>query len=230
MRHFLDKIRQAGRYCIRAGPVLGSLLLILSLCSCSTIDTPTVAEQPVIPVPSETSVPRPEETTTAEVTPAATATVAVQPDSTRVTRSTQASTPSTPFPTPTHGGPSPTTPSPTVIPVTLTPVSQTTSVPLVAADKSVTAWVSDAKPSQNSRVTVSARFTTNGQPKLGVPMTSTWHYKSKSSTCTGETGADGVAYCTRNIGGATIGYTVTIMVSLVWNGQTYIGSTSFTPE
>ncbi len=103
-------------------------------------------------------------------------------------------------------------------------------MPLVATDKSVTAWVSESNPSQNSRVTVSARFTMNGQPIAGLPMIATWHYKSTSSTCSGETGADGVAYCTRNIGGATVGYAVTISISLIWDGQTYVGSASFKPE
>ena len=129
------------------------------------------------------------------------------------------------------------TPSPTSTPVTPTPTPPLTSAPATAAtylaptaNVVVTASVSNATPAQNSSVTVSAKLVDNGQPIANAPMTTTWHYKTSTPTCTGTTGSDGIASCRRYIGGATKGYTVLVTVTLTWNGQTYMGQTAFKPQ
>ena len=94
----------------------------------------------------------------------------------------------------------------------------------------VSASVSNASPTKNSSVTVSGTLTNDGQGVSGVPMTATWHYKTTNSSCTGTTGSNGVASCSRTIGNASSGYTVVIDVSFNWNGQIYTAETSFTPQ
>lgn len=99
-----------------------------------------------------------------------------------------------------------------------------------AADAEVRAAVSNPTPLQNSPVTVSAQLTSHGQPVANVPMTATWHYKTSTPSCSGMTGANGVASCTRYIGGASHGYRVKISIRFAWNNQTYKGEASFTPR
>jgi beta-lactamase superfamily II metal-dependent hydrolase len=89
------------------------------------------------------------------------------------------------------------------------------------------AAVSASTPAQNSSVTVYGRLRINDVDQAGLPMSSTWKYKSTTSTCnSGVTDAGGVAACTRQIGSATLGYTVNISVSI----GGYTASTSFTPQ
>ena len=146
------------------------------------------------------------------------------------TATAQPSPSPTPLPT--------TTPAPTLMP-TPSPIPQPTptSAPATAAtflapaaNVVVTASVSNATPAQNSPVTVSAQLVVNGQPIANAPMTTTWHYKTSTPTCTGTTGSNGIASCSRYIGGATKGYTVQVTVTLTWNGQTYTGQTGFKPQ
>jgi hypothetical protein len=61
-------------------------------------------------------------------------------------------------------------------------------------------------------------------------MQTTWNFKTTTSYCDGVTDSDGLASCTRTIGGATVGYTVTIDVAITWQGQTYVDQTSFIPQ
>jgi hypothetical protein len=62
-------------------------------------------------------------------------------------------------------------------------------------------------------------------------MATVWHYKTTTNVCnTGVTDSSGTASCTKNISGATSGYTVGIDVTLTLNGNPYYASTSFTPQ
>jgi hypothetical protein len=90
--------------------------------------------------------------------------------------------------------------------------------------------VSNRLPAQDSPVTVSARLAVDGQPIANVPMTATWHYKTSTPSCSGMTDANGVASCTRYIGGASFLRRVLINVSFIWNGHLYTGETSFWPR
>jgi hypothetical protein len=92
----------------------------------------------------------------------------------------------------------------------------------------VRAYVSNPNPVQNSNVTVYGQLVVNGLGANGAVMDTSWHYKTTTSSCSGTAGPDGVASCTRNIGGASHGYTVVISVVFTYNGQTYTTSTSFT--
>ena len=61
-------------------------------------------------------------------------------------------------------------------------------------------------------------------------MHTTWKFKTTTLSCDGVTDTDGMAACTRMIGDATVGYTVTIDVAITWQGQTYANQTDFTPQ
>ena len=133
------------------------------------------------------------------------------------------------WPTPTFtptATPMPTsTPSPTP---TSTPTPTPTATPIPSIQ--VSAWVSDPTPSQYTTVTVYGQFLVNGVGVAGVPMHTTWHYKTVTRSCDGVTDATGLAYCSRYISGATIGYTVVIDVDFTYGAQIYHTSTSFTPQ
>lgn len=76
----------------------------------------------------------------------------------------------------------------------------------------ICAWVSKADLAQNSTETVYGRLVINGIAQAGRTMSTTWHYKTTTSSCSGTTWSDGVASCSRNIGRATLGYQVNVDV------------------
>jgi hypothetical protein len=90
----------------------------------------------------------------------------------------------------------------------------------------ICAWVAQGNPRQNSTETVYGRLVVGGVPQAGRPMNTTWHYKTTVSSCTGTTGADGVAACSRSIGRASLGYRVN--VDVVIDG--YAATTWFVPQ
>ncbi len=128
--------------------------------------------------------------------------------------------------------PTPAPLSPTLIPVPGTPsLAPTIAAPIISTTTVVvTASVSNASPSQQSEVTITATITNNGQPIYGLPMLATWHYRTTTSICTALTGANGIASCTRNIASATLGYAVTIDVGITWEARVYTASARFTPK
>ena len=93
-----------------------------------------------------------------------------------------------------------------------------------------TAYVSDPSPRQNSTVTVYGQITRDGVGILGVPMYTTWHYKTTTSYCSGISGLDGVASCSRMISRATKGYFVSIVVEFTFEGRSHRASTGFSPH
>ncbi len=109
-------------------------------------------------------------------------------------------------------------------------LATSTPVPAIAEKAKVTAWVSNQSPAQNSDVTVYGKFTIDGVGVAGVPMTTRWRYKSETADCSGTTGNDGVAACTRQIGRATKGYTVQIEIRFTYEGKAYSAVTEFTPR
>ena len=88
------------------------------------------------------------------------------------------------------------------------------------------AWVFNRTPPRFSTVTVYGRLLVGGSGQAGQVMETTWHYLTTTSHCDGLTGSDGVAHCSRSIGGATAGYQVNIDVEI--EGQTV--TTWFVPE
>jgi hypothetical protein len=122
-----------------------------------------------------------------------------------------------PFTLHSFGDPVPTpTPSPTPTPTPEAPV--------------VEAWVSNGTPARFSTVTVYGRIHSNGVGIPGVPMHAVWHYRTTSPDCDGQSDADGVASCARNIGGASTGHYVRVVVTFTYAGQTYVAETGFTPQ
>jgi len=126
--------------------------------------------------------------------------------------------------------PATTAPPPPPATTTTAPPPATTTAPAPNGQVTVSASVSNSSPTQNSTVTVSGKFLVGGQPVAGVSMNATWNYKTTTSYCDGTTGSDGVASCSRDIGRAAKGYTVSVNLSFSYNGQTYTASTSFTPQ
>ena len=94
----------------------------------------------------------------------------------------------------------------------------------------LSASVSNPSPGAGSTETVSGKFLSNGQPVAGAQMDTVWHYKTTDESCSGTTGNDGIASCSRDIGEATIGYRVVIDVTFTWQGKTFTTQTSFTPQ
>ena len=139
--------------------------------------------------------------------------------------------PPTPTPTPT-ATPGPTeTPRPTTTPTatpgyTPPPIAGANLVCNRSGAAEICAWVSQANPSQNATEVVYGRLIVNGAPQAGRPMSTTWHYKTTTSSCSGTTWSDGVASCSRSIGRASLGYRVN--VDVVIDG--YSATTWFVPQ
>lgn len=135
----------------------------------------------------------------------------------------------TPTPTPTNTPPPvPTaTSAPTATPTpTITPIAgQNIQCQQFDADQ-LCSWVSNGTPAQNSTVVVYGRYLVNGVGQGGLEMTTLWHYKTTTPSCSGSTQATGIASCSRDIGRATLGYTV--QVDVVINGHEV--QTWFTPQ
>jgi len=180
---------------------------------------------------------------TATVKPTRTSTPTMTPTSTPIptptlvpTATASPTVPSTATASPT---PQPTaTNFPTVTPLsTFTPIPPSpTSVPTVPVTLSpaqtvqASATVSNANPTDNSTVVVFGHLTVNGQGIVGVPMNTTWYYKTTTVGCSGETDSSGTASCSRDIARATRGFFVRIDVVFTYNGQAYTTSTGFTPQ
>ena len=91
----------------------------------------------------------------------------------------------------------------------------------------ICASVSNKAPVQNSSVTVYGTLKINGVAQVNMPMLAVWHYKTVDSACNGKTNTKGLARCARSISMATIGYEVSIDVTI---NKKYTVTTSFTPK
>ncbi len=172
-------------------------------------------------------------TSTATPTQTASATPSATPTATRTSTATPTQTATaTPSATPTATfTTSPTvTPSPTS---TLTP--SPTTPPTQDGDNlvcnwvggaQICAWVSEGAPVRNSLLTVYGRLYIGGIPQPDKAMVATWYYRTTTPTCTGTTSSSGLASCERNIGRATAGYQVDILVDV----DGYRATTWFIPQ
>lgn len=166
---------------------------------------PLIMGRPPAPTPTPTLTPTLTPTPTNTSSPTPTATQTSTPTLTPTTTNTPTNTPTT----------------------TLTSTPTATPTPEPAIE--VTAWVSNPNPSQYSTVTVYGQIT-RGTGIAGVPMHTTWEYKTTTSYCDGVSGSNGIASCSRSIGRATKGYRVDIKVQFTYQSQTYTAWTSFTPQ
>lgn len=106
----------------------------------------------------------------------------------------------------------------TAPPTTVAPPVPTAVPPVTQANYQLTASVSNPAPTQNARVTVTAKLTNNGVGVAGATMDTAWDYKTTSYCSGGPSGADGVMNCTRDISRATHGFTVNIDVTVTYQG------------
>jgi hypothetical protein len=99
-------------------------------------------------------------------------------------------------------------------------------------DYTARAYLNNPQPAQNTTVTVFGELQKAGTPVPGAVMNTIWHYKTKDTPCEGaKTGADGVASCANKISRATIGFDVTIDVTLTAPDGTVLKTqTDFTPR
>lgn len=184
--------------------------------------------------PTQTPTGMPTATSTFTQVPTPTETLTPMTTSTSTLTATTTQTPtetSTSMPSPTA------TETPTLMPTrTSTPVPPATPTGTnvhcrdYAGSIQICAWVSNGTPARYSNVTVYGRLLVAASPVSGAPMHTVWHYKTTTPTEDCTTGANGIGYCTRNIGGATAGYRVTVNVTITHMGSSYATSTSFTPR
>lgn len=121
----------------------------------------------------------------------------------------------------------PVQPTPTTPAATSTASPTPTSTALIC---SASAQVNNSSPVKNSNITLTAVLScTSGSPG-GATMTSLWHFKTTTTGCDGTAAPNGVVSCTRSIGNATSGFTVTIDVTMAKDGQTWTATTEFTPQ
>lgn len=119
-------------------------------------------------------------------------------------------------------------PTPTII---LTPAAAQITV-VQKGDTVVQAWVSDPKPKLNTKVTVFGQLLVKGQPVNGAQFFTVWNYRTTKVGCDKipVTGNDGLAACSRVVSDAGSNFEVKVDISFIYNGQTYTGKTSFTPQ
>jgi hypothetical protein len=125
-----------------------------------------------------------------------------------------------------------TVPASTAVPTFAVATVTTAPPPAPISQLAASASVSNPSPKDNQTETVTGHLVdATGKGVAGAAMSTTWHYKSKPSSCDGPpTAADGSSACSLKISRATVGYTVVIDVVFSLNGKTYTASTSFTPQ
>ncbi len=127
--------------------------------------------------------------------------------------------------------PAPTAVAPAATPAALS--SPTPAVPLATQFRESTVTASNARPAQNSLVSVVARLRRNGQPAAGVDVWLTARYRTITERWppagTVKTDQTGTATITFNVGDATPGFLVQVEVFGVVDGQRLSWPASFTP-
>jgi competence protein ComEC len=136
--------------------------------------------------------------------------------------------PPTPTATPTVPPPTATPTPPTDTPTPPTPVAMPGEnvVCQESGPAQICASVSSSAPARYTSVTVYGRLRVSGTRQGGQTMSTTWRYKTTTADCSGTTGNDGLATCSRGIGAATVGYPVNVDVAI----GGYQATTSFTPQ
>ena len=148
--------------------------------------------------------------------------------------------------TPTATTPSEATPTATASPTakatptaTATPTQTRNPNPLPKGDNvtceqvgpvEICAWVNDGTPKQHTNVIVYGRLLDNGNPVANIPMDTTWHYKTTTSSKDCVTDKKGIGRCTRDISSATEDYKVRVDVEMTYKEIMYRTSTWFTPR
>jgi hypothetical protein len=92
------------------------------------------------------------------------------------------------------------------------------------------AAVEEPVPHQETTATVLCKVTRGGVPVQGAKCRSVWKYKSGSPVEPGVTDSLGIARMARNIGSATSGLSVDVVITATWKGDTATDSVTFTPQ
>jgi hypothetical protein len=100
---------------------------------------------------------------------------------------------------------------------------------ITVIDVVVQACMDKPSPNQNDNLVVTTRMSLMGKPIAGVPIKTTWNYRTVRSECVTTSNTEGIGFCQRNIADATIGYRVVVEVQYDYSGSGYRGETSFTP-
>jgi hypothetical protein len=100
---------------------------------------------------------------------------------------------------------------------------------ITVTDTVVQACMDKPEPTQYDTLMVTTRMSKDGLPIAGAPVKTTWNYKTSRPECSAVSNADGIGFCQRNIGDATLGFRVVVEVQFDYNGQGHRGETSFTP-
>lgn len=112
-------------------------------------------------------------------------------------------------------------------------VSQTQPTATVSRQGKVAIIVDLQHPTyQNSKVTVTGELLINDQPVAGAQMATTWHYTTISEKCVGTslTNANGESSCTVDTNKAYRNKPIIIDVVMTYQGQSYSGQTTITPQ
>jgi hypothetical protein len=99
----------------------------------------------------------------------------------------------------------------------------------LTATVTVTAWVSNRAPVQNTNVIAFVQVKLDGKTRAKISVTFTWNFKSGTKTCTAKTDYRGIAWCRLNVGLAPQATRVPIEGKLTIDGKSYSAKTSFTP-
>lgn len=198
-----------------------------------------------VPTPAPTVIPSVTAPPSLTVTTSPTAAFTLTPTATRPTATTTAT--ATDTVTATRTATATNTPTPTVtLTPTWTPTATNTATRTTTTTPTATpaganvacntvgqvqicGWMSDATPFQYTVITDFGRLTVDGVGVGNLQMTATWHFASVTVQCSGVTGTDGIAACSRNIGAATPGRIVTVDVTITYQGSQYTATTSFVP-
>jgi hypothetical protein len=101
----------------------------------------------------------------------------------------------------------------------------------VGADGYFNTWAGTAYPGQYANETIWVQLSDDADgysPQVGLPVHTVWNYKTTTSYLDWYTGSDGRAAMTRNIGGATCGFTVRVDIYVDYD-QVQVDSAYFTP-
>ncbi|OJV91590.1 MAG: hypothetical protein BGO39_20655 [Chloroflexi bacterium 54-19] len=99
---------------------------------------------------------------------------------------------------------------------------------ITVTDVVVQACMDKPEPTQYETLQITTRMSKDGLPIAGAPIKTTWDYKTTRAECTTTSDSQGLGFCYRNIGAATLGFRVVVEVQYDYNGQGYRGETSFT--
>ncbi len=99
---------------------------------------------------------------------------------------------------------------------------------ITVTDVVIQSCIDKPEPTQYDTLQITTRMSKDGLPIAGANIKTTWDYKTSRPECSAVSNAEGIGFCSRNIGSAILGFRVVVEVQYDYNGQGYRGETSFT--